>query len=251
LTVPAEPDPQHSHIAGRVLPIKAAEELLATLTGVVSVRIAVNAGASEIDAVHVLTTDAVSPKATVRNVESALMAHFGLRVDHRKVSVATTQDTARQALRAMPSAGTLPELAVAVPPPPGPAGVPLRRLYFEDVEVRRSRTRGVTCRVTLKKGEASFVGEAEGMEHDRAWIELAAQATMAAIAQAEGDLSLGVYGVKLLEAFDRTFVFVGVTARVGRESMLLTGSCEVRDSAETSSALAVLDATNRYLAQLK
>lgn len=248
MTVPAEPGPHHSSIAGRVLPIKAAEELLATLTGVVSVRIAVNASASEIDAVHVLTTDAVSPKATVRNVESALMAHFGLQVDHRKVSVATTQDGARAALKvSSPS----PEPAVAVPPPPGPMGVPLRRLYFEDVEVRRSRTRGVTCRVTLKKGDASFVGEAEGMEHDRAWIELAAQATMAAIAQAEGDLSLGVYGVKLLEAFDRTFVFVGVTARVGRESMLLTGSCEVRDSAETSSALAVLDATNRYLAQLK
>jgi hypothetical protein len=57
--------------------------------------------------------------------------------------------------------------------------------------------------------------------------------------------------VKLLEAFDRQFVFVGVTARIGRESMLLTGSCEVKESAETSSALAVLDATNRYLAQVK
>jgi hypothetical protein len=249
VTVPAEPTPPDAAIAGRLLPIAAAEELLATLTGVVSVRIAVTSDGSTIDAVHVLTTDQVSPKATVRNVESALMAHFGLRVDHRKVSVATTQDGARAAVA--PASGLRKgPVGLAEVPPSGPV-VPVRRLYFEDVEVRRSRTRGVTCRVTLRKGNASFVGDAEGMEHDRAWIELAAQATMAAIAQAEGDLSLGLYGVKLLEAFDRQFVFVGVTARIGRESMLLTGSCEVKESAETSSALAVLDATNRYLAQVK
>jgi small subunit ribosomal protein S4 len=42
------------------------------------------------------------------------------------------------------------------------------------VEVQRSQARGVTCRVTLRKGDASFTGEAEGMEHERARIELAA-----------------------------------------------------------------------------
>jgi hypothetical protein len=44
-------------------------------------------------------------------------------------------------------------------------------------------------------------------------------------------------------------VFVGVTAKVGRESMLLTGSCEIRDSPETAGVLAVLDATNRWIAR--
>lgn len=223
-----------SPIAGSVLPIRAAEELLQTLRGVVSVRIATEGPAGHVDAIHVLTTDDVPPKQTVRNVESALMAHFGMRVDHRKISVATTQESARGAVTGVE----------------GNAGSP-RRVHFEDVEVRRSRTRGVTCRVTLRKGESSFVGDAEGMEHDRAWIELAAQATMAAIAQAEGEATLAVYGVKMMEAFDRQFVFVGVTARVGRESVLLTGSCEVRDSAETASALAVLDATNRWIAQAR
>ena len=41
-----------------------------------------------------------------------------------------------------------------------------RRLYFEDVEVRRSRTRGVACRVTLRKGDETFVGESEGNEEN-------------------------------------------------------------------------------------
>ena len=37
-----------------------------------------------------LTTAEVTPKQTVRNVESALIAHLGMRVSHKKISVATT-----------------------------------------------------------------------------------------------------------------------------------------------------------------
>ena len=110
-----------------------------------------------------------------------------------------------------------------------------RRLYFEDVEVRRSRSKGVACRVTLRKGDESFIGESEGLENERSRLELAARATLAAIRQAEGDeRALALDGCKTIEAFDREFVFVGVTARVGRETALLTGSCEIRDSAETA-----------------
>ena len=55
---------------------------------------------------------------------------------------------------------------------------------------------------------------------------------------------------RIEDAFERHFVFVGVTARFGRESCLLTGSAEVKESPEQSAVLAVLDATNRYLARL-
>ena len=48
-------------IAGSVLPIRRAEELIATLQGVLSVRIVPNDHGS-IDEIHVLTTDAVLPK---------------------------------------------------------------------------------------------------------------------------------------------------------------------------------------------
>ena len=115
--------------------------------------------------------------------------------------------------------------------------------------MRRSRSKGVACRVTLRKGDESFIGESEGLENERSRLELAARATLAAIRQAEGDeRALALDGCKTIEAFDREFVFVGVTARVGRETALLTGSCEIRDSAETAASLAVLDATNRWIA---
>jgi hypothetical protein len=63
--------------------------------------------------------------------------------------------------------------------------------------------------VTLKKGDESFVGEAEGMENERSRIELAARAALQALAQAEpSDRALALDGVRLIEAFDREFVFV-------------------------------------------
>lgn len=233
-----------SPIAGIVLPIKRAEELLATLPGVVSARI-VAGDSGAVEEIHLLTSDEINPKATVRNVESALLAHLGMRVSHKKISVATTNEPGMRRSGEFQSVAAAPG---AVTPPVVVDDAPKRRLYFEDVEVRRSRSTGVACRVTLKKGVQTFVGEAEGMENERQRIELAARAALAAIALAEGESRvLGLEGCRQLEAFERQFVFVGVTARVGRENSLLTGSAEIRESPEQSAVLAVLDATNRWM----
>ncbi len=233
--------------------IARAEELLGTLPGVVSVRIEASPS-GDVDAIHVLTSVEIGPKQTVRNIESALLAHLGMRVDHRKISVATTVDAPR--IRLTPAAVD----AIAGPPPFVPSAVPsapvpavdtesagTRRYVFDDVEVKRSRN-GLGCRVTLRRGEESFEGEAEGLETEAARLELAARATVLAIAFAEGKAgSLALAGAQRVDAFGTEFVFVGVTARQGRDSVLLSGSCAIRDSAEVAGALAVLDATNRWL----
>jgi len=243
-------------IAGSVLPIQRAEELLATLPGVISARIVASSNGA-VDEIHLLTTTEVSPKQTVRNVESALMAHLGMRVSHKKISVATSDEGHRQSRGPQGPTYPTPEVpspsVVATPSHaarslPATSVISGRRIHFEDVEVRRSRSKGVACRVTLRKGDETFIGESEGMENERIRIELAARATLAAIRQAEGnERILALEGCKLVEAFERTFVFVGVTVRESRESMLTTGSAEIRESAETASVLAVLDATNRWL----
>lgn len=252
-----------------------AEELIRTLPGVVSVRVVDN-GEGSIQEVHILTTSEVPAKQTVRNVESALFAHLGLRIDHRRVSVAASSDAppaaapaAASAPAASPSAGATPSAESAPEvstgssrkigratdtegmgvyvPVPGLEG-PRRRIYFEDVEVRGSRARGVSCRVSLMKDGTSFVGEARGVDGDRARLELAARAACLAIGDADAkDRQFGLEGVRVFEAFDRRFIFVGVTVRYGRNVRLLAGTCEVIDSAETAAVLAVLDATNRWL----
>ena len=233
----------HSPIAGSVLPIKRAEDLLLTLPGVLSARImAADDGA--VSEIHLLTSAEVNPKQTVRNVESALIAHLGMKVDHRKISVATSVDPQRTADARAESVSAAQAVVAAA----AAAAVQSRMLYFEDVEVRRSRVKGVTCRVTLRKGETSYNGEAEGAETERSRAELAARAALLAIAQAETEAQfVAVEGVRVFEAFEREFVFVGISARDGRERVLLTGSCLVKDSPETASVLAVLDATNRWL----
>lgn len=264
-------------IAGSVLPLRRAEELIATLPGVLSVRI-VPSDTGGIEEIHVLTTDEVAAKHMVRNIESALMAQLGLRINHRKVSIAQSMDPVRAAdgrARAVP-AGAIPGVASpeyvpaqpvgpaavtsAAPPSsiaevasaPATGAVPTRGLLFEDVEVRRSRTRGTSCRVILRRDGQEFVGEAEGPESERARLELAARASVAAITEAVKATpgvtrSVALEGTTVVEAFEREFVFVSVLGRAGRETSVLTGSSEVRESLETSAVLAVLDATNRWL----
>ncbi len=267
------PHPQSSPlIAGSVLPIKRAEELLQTLPGVIAARIIAGESGS-VDEIHVLTTSEVTPKQTVRNIESALIAHLGMRVDHRKISVATSLESRRpreekreesaSAPPASPASAATPVASVPVSPTPvatppvsptpnANEGIARRWFYFDDVEVRRSRASGIMCRVTLTKGDKSLVGEAEGLENERSRMELAARATLRAISAGEPEMRpMALDGVKLIDAFDREFVFVGVTAPLARESVLLTGSCEMKESAEIASVLAVLDATNRWIARLK
>ncbi len=229
-----------SAIAGSVLPLQRAEELIGSLKDVVSVRItATETGA--VDAIHVLVTGDTPAKSVVRNIESALMAQLGLKVDHRKISVAAT--TRR------PTTGEIP---VVPAEPASPKGALGRPVYFEDVEVRGSRVRGVTCKVTLRVGVEHFAGEAvETVQSDRSRVDVAARAALMALSLAGP--SGGIFsleGARVITAFEREFVFAAVMARSGREQIMLTGSAEIRDSAETAAVLAVLDATNRWMATL-
>ena len=267
-----------SPIAGSVLPIRRAEELLATLPGVIAARI-VASESGAVDEIHVLTTSEVTAKQTVRNVESALIAHLGMRVDHRKISVATTieppkprepvqapepaavetvraqepvKEPVREAVKAPVREAAAPQSKAeetSVPTSVEAKAVPGRQLLFDSVQVQRSRAEGVTYRVTLRKGAESFVGESGGFEDEqRTKVEHVARAALEAIRSAEGDdRHLVLEGCRVVEAFERTFAFAGVTAREGRDAALLTGSCEIKESPETSAVLAVLDATNRWI----
>jgi hypothetical protein len=259
MTPQVQPSPV---IAGSVLPIKRAEELLQTLPGVIAARI-IASETGAVDEIHVLTSAEVTPKQTVRNIESALIAHLGMRVDHRKISVATTLENRKPEPEPVPA----PPVSVAQPAPVPPQAAyaatmatvapvtvsPLtstgpRLLFFEDVEVRRSRAKGISCRVTLRKGDQSYTGEAEGMENERSRLELAGRAALKAIAELDASAKvLDLGGARVVEAFDREFVLAAVTAQMVRETVLLTGTCEVKESPETACVLAVLDATNRWL----
>ena len=131
--------PKEDHVGWS---IEDAEKLLLSLRGVVSARLVTRPG-GEVEEIHLLTTDEVTAKQTVRNVESALLAHLGLEVDHRKVSVAQTKERPAPQVEQEPLVRILPD------PPSGQ-----HRLIFHSHQVETERSHQVKHRVEIEwKGE--------------------------------------------------------------------------------------------------
>jgi hypothetical protein len=212
--------------------VKRAEVLIAGLTGVLSASIVVTTQ-GEISEIHVLASPDVPPKQVVRNIESALMAQLGVRVDHRKISVAQTAD-----VRPIEA---LQEEAIS-------ERSKRRVVVFKTLEVRPSeKPQRVHLRVKLSYGDKEAHAEEVGTDTVRNRVEAAARATAACLDHLLPDNSIALEGAQIIDAFDRKFVLVAVHGLGGREAQLLTGTCEIRESAERSAVLAVLDATNRWV----
>jgi hypothetical protein len=71
--------------------VRRAENLLTSLEGILSARV-VTTPLGDVSEVHILAQAGLQPKQLVRNIESALLAQLGLKIDHRKISIAQTAD---------------------------------------------------------------------------------------------------------------------------------------------------------------
>lgn len=229
--------------------IEEAEALLASLTGVLSARIVARPG-GEVDEVHVLTTEAVSPKQTVRNVESALLAHFDLAMDHRKISVAQTS----QSMPASPTWDAPPvSLVVEREAPRGGD-----RVLFKDQRIESENTHRIRVTVSIEWQGESYDGHAEGPNLPKGRIEATAEATLKAVeaateaarlenGSAGAPVVLALEGIKEVEAFERRFVLVSVHGMRGRSVVSLAGAARVEANPEQSAVFATLEATDRWI----
>ncbi len=217
--------------------IERAEVLLNSLKGVVSARIVARPGGM-IEEIHLLTEGDVPAKQSVRNVESALLAHFGLKIDHRKVSVAQKDDVQGTAVKAVEAFGS-------------PSGE--SRFLFMAHRVETEKAHRVQIAVTVEWDGEQYEGEASGADRPRARLETTAVATLRAIEGAivaqlgEGELTLSVDGVKVVEAFDGQFVLVAIHAIYGRSITALAGAAAVEDSAVRAVILGTLQAADRWV----
>ena len=217
--------------------IEKAEALLNSLKGVLSARIVARPG-GVIEEIHLLTEGDVPAKQWVRNVESALLASFGLKIDHRKVSVAQTDDDKGTAVKAFERLGGR-----------GREG----RLLFVTHRVDSERGHRVRIGVTVEWGGEKFEGEASGADLPRARLDTMAAATLHAIEKAivalrgEGKVALSVDGVKMVEAFDGQFVLVAIHAIYGRSITALAGAAAVEDTADRAVILGTLQAADRWV----
>lgn len=212
--------------------LRRAEELLSGLHGVGSARIVADPE-GRIQEIHVLTDHRVSPKQTVRNVESALLAHLGIEIDHRKVSVAQTQ---------APGSGTAGKI-IGIGQLTG-----LRRYLFDGYEFERKMQQRIECRVRLQLEDKKFVGTAIGTDVERGRLNTAAEAALKALEIAEeSTIGFALDAVKLVETFDLPVVVAAVYGLSGRTRTYLAGAAPVTDSAEHAAILATLQATNRWI----
>jgi hypothetical protein len=207
------------------------EGTISRLRGVVSARL-VRDERGEIQEVHVLADPVRHPKHISRDIESALFSEFGIRIDHRKISIAQTRGV---------------EEPVHIE----------SRLKFLSIDYSIDRT-SARARVSVGHGDDTFIGAAStGAGGNVNQEELVARATLEAVhefvrstAMRNGDVVMELRDFSRSQTNGRTFFAVTVRVHGEREELDLIGSAIVRDDPWRAAACATLDAINRRIATL-
>lgn len=202
--------------------VNSIEELINKVPCVMSNRVVVEN--NEIVEIHVLADSTRSAKQIARDVQSVIMAQFGIEINYKIVSVAQI-DTGEK-----PSND--------------------HRLVFSSYSYINNGVRS-EARVTLVRGSEVFEGYAEGPNTSRNWYKLIVNATLDSISKL-----ITREHILLLEDVDRfniarsSIVVVGITHATNNHEELLTGSCLVKKDEGEAVVKATLDAVNRRLMSL-
>lgn len=220
-------------------PVSDVEQLLNSLTGVVSAHVVANNDGKIVE-IHILSTPEIQAKRVVRNVESALTAGLGIEIDRRIVSVAQIDDDAT-ATSETQSPAMDPDVAV------GPSfDRPGRRFEFVRYSARREIARESSCEVVLRSGGGEYIGNGSGSDTFKGRAEAAARAVFEALADARGDYELAMEAATIVDTQGQSFVIVSGRALLGRDRIALAGAARLVRSPEEAAILAALHATNRW-----
>lgn len=201
-------------------------KLICQLQGVVSAQVVLD-DKGELAEIHILSESERPPKQVVRDVESAILAKLGVRVDHKKVSVAQVEKKEE-----------------------GPVLPPTARIELSKVDVSVS---GLDCQTTviLSRNGKQSSGVALGHSSKDSLLRLTASATASALKQYLTDSCwLTVEDVISLNLVKREVIVVLVLLVAPRSSVELVGASLVRRSVQEAAASATLDAVNRYITPL-
>ncbi len=195
------------------------ESAIRELRGVCGARVVADESGL-IQEIHVLVEADRNPKQAVRDVESALLAHFGVHVDHRKISVAQKSQSSKH--------------------------LDPMRLRWRDVQIAQEGTRAVVS-VLLERNGAVFRGVASGVRASTQIPRLVASATLRAVEAAHGLCErFGLEDVSTtttVGGYPVAIVLVSAVRNQGED--LLVGSALVRQDVLRAVGLATLDAVNR------
>jgi hypothetical protein len=198
------------------------ETALCQVPGVVGARLVAGFD-REVDELHVLTSLERAPKQTVRDVQTLLMARFGVTIDHRVVSVVQIEQ---------------------------PQGLTSRsRVTIERVGVSQSGV-SVTAEVVVRDADDHYLGTHEGPSSASGQRRATARATLEALRPLLGrDLAVELEGVEVIEVMGRPVIVTLVHFRTPRGELTVSGSALVRGAESDAVARSVLDALNRTLSE--
>jgi hypothetical protein len=179
-----------------------------------------------IQEIHVLALPSKSPKQLVRDIESTIMASFGIPVDHKKISIAQLGQE-------------------MLPKDEGPKESTRPRIKSINSQLSGVKS---TVTVDLELEGDSYVGEATGAASQTGRLRLVAQATLNAIEQyTHGSYSFAMEDVTIVQ-LGREKVAVSCMALVtplGEQTFV--GSALVRQNDKDAIVKATLDAINRRM----
>jgi hypothetical protein len=198
-----------------------AERALSAIPGVLGARL-VPGFDRQIDELHVLTGLGRAPKQTVRDVQTLLMARFGVSTDHRVVSVVQLDE----------STGLHATARVAI------ARVSLT-----------SSGPTISAEVVLRDGDRELRGVSVGAGTRDGRARAVAAATLDALSELLGsDLVLELDGSDIVTVGPLEVAVVAVAITTPRATTQVSGSAVVRDAAPEAVVRAVLDGLNRTIA---
>jgi hypothetical protein len=211
------------------VPVSELESLIKRLPTVLRCHVAVNEWGT-VEEIHVLTTLDRSPKQIVRDVESALLAQWDLRVDHKKISVAQIIDD------------RLPR--------------PMSRLtvseYRIDLDTIHQKAQGFVRLAPSDDSTTAYEGHWAGRYVPSQYHYIMAWSAIDAVNQIpELSEPFVLSELKTFPLAGRTVVVVAVSYVTNkRREEILVGSAPERGDGQGSAVRAVLDAVNRKLEQV-
>lgn len=186
-----------------------------------------------IQEIHVLALPTKQPKQLVRDIESTLMARFGLPIDHRKISIA---QLGREMVEATEE--PKPERSSSVRP----------RILSINASVTGLKA---SAAVTLEIAGTDYVGNATGPASQTGRMRQVAVAALDALGQYVSDTTTFALEDVTVVQLGRERVAVACVSLVtqyGEQSF--TGSALVRQNDSDSIVRATLDAINRRMGLL-
>lgn len=177
----------------------------------------------QIEEIHIVSDGSRNAKQVSRDIQSVLIATYGMNIDYKKISIAA-----------------IPEISL---------GKREARMKLEKVSHEQVGNKALV-KVVLSNHMGSFEDCLEGPNTARSVDRMLAQVTLKCIERAYNYNDMFVADdVSTVQLSSDKIVFAIVACLFNGQEKRVTGSCLVRNNYDEAIVKATLDAINRYLAK--